>query len=464
MSNVVILISDEHNPRYAAPYGHPYVITPNMEKLAERGTVYENAYCTSPLCMPSRSSFMAGLYVHETQTYSNCNMAMDDFRYPTYGAVMAEQGIHTVHIGKTDVYRPGKELGFSEMILPGDRALPGDTNHGRTPMRVRRGAAARANRFGPGVREQPFSRDPMLVDAAVAWLTEQATNIEKPWMLAVNIVKPHFPHYVTQELWDMYPQGADLPKYGPNCASANHPYARDLRTHFEADLFGEEDICGLRRGYLGCVTFVDRQLGRIMTALENIGQLEETNVIYTSDHGEMLGKFGMWWKCSLYEDSARVPLIASGPDFSSQTRVATPVNLLDLQAALFCCVGVERPEAWHGTPLQEIAIDDPEHVTFSEYHGHGTRSGAFMVRKGDWKLIYYMQAPHQLFDLASDPEELDDLAEVRPEVVAELVTELRKICDPERENRRAHTFEQEQIEAIKATGYQVGKERSTPEA
>ena len=98
MSNVVILISDEHNPRYAAPYGHPYVVTPNMESLAERGTVYENAYCTSPLCMPSRSSFMAGLYVHETQTYSNCNMAMDDFRYPTYGAVMAEQGIHTINI------------------------------------------------------------------------------------------------------------------------------------------------------------------------------------------------------------------------------------------------------------------------------------------------------------------------------------------------------------------------------
>ena len=209
MSNVVLLMSDEHNPRYSSPYGHPTIRTPNMARLEERGTVYENAYCSSPLCMPSRSAFMAGRWVHELQTYSNCNEAMGGFAYPTYGGVLAEQGIHTVHVGKTHVYRPGAELGFSEMILPGDTAPPGDTNMSRTPLAIRPDAPKRADRYGP--HPAPFRVDLSYVDAAVGWLRERAPDLGKPWLLAINLHKPHFPHYATQALWDMYPQAADLP-------------------------------------------------------------------------------------------------------------------------------------------------------------------------------------------------------------------------------------------------------------
>jgi len=449
MSNLVLLISDEHNPRYASPYGHPFIHTPNMQRLAEEGTIFETAYCPSPLCLPSRSSFMSGRWVHEIQTYSNCNVGMEGFRYPSYGAILASQGIHTVHVGKTDVYRPGEALGFSEMLMPQDRPLPGDTNHGRRPLTIRRGAAERADRYGPR-SGNPFGVDLEIMECALAWLRERAPHLDRPWVLAININKPHFPHWVTPELWDMYPQGADLPPYGPECASANHPYARDLRAHFETDLFTEEQVRGLRRGYLGCVTFVDQQLGRILAVLEETGQLDRTNVIYGSDHGEMLGKFGMWWKCSLYEDSVRVPLIAMGPDFASGMRVKTPVTSLDLQATVFQCVGGERPTEWRGKALQHIAPDDPQRVVFAEYHGHGTRSGAFMIRKGDWKLVYYMEGPHQLFNLARDPEELENLADVRPDKVAELEGELRRICDPEEENTRAHRFEQQQLAQIEA--------------
>ncbi|MCD6520273.1 MAG: sulfatase-like hydrolase/transferase [Anaerolineae bacterium] len=447
MSNVLLFLSDEHNPRFSSPYGHPFIQTPNMEWLAQQGTIFENAYCPSPLCMPSRSSFMAGRWVHEIQTYSNCNVGMEEFRYPAYGQLLAEQGVHAVHVGKVDVYRPGKELGFSEMILPGDRPLPGDVNHQRKPsLAIRHGAAKRADGFGP--RAKPFARDLAVVDAAVKWLLERAPQIRGPWVLAVNTVKPHFPHFVTPELWEMYPQGADLPEYGPDCVTANHPYARDLRAHFECDQFTEEQIRGLRRGYLGCVTFIDQQLGRLLDALRKIGQLEQTNVIYTSDHGEMLGKFGMWWKCSLYEDSVRIPLLAAGPDFSQGLRVKTPVSLLDLQASLFHCTEAERPSDWKGSPLQKVPVDDPERVVFAEYHGHGTRSGAFMIRQGRWKLIYYMEAPHQLFDLYEDPEELHNLSEKLPGKVAELEAELRRVCSPEKENERAHAFERAQLELI----------------
>jgi choline-sulfatase len=373
---------------------------------------------------------------------------MEGYDYPTYGGIMAEQGIHTVHIGKTHVYRNAIDLGFSDVILARDTPVPGDANHGRTPLTIRQGAAERASQYGPV--EEPFGRDVAVVDAAVEWITGEAPKKSLPWVLALNTNKPHFPHYVTRELWDMYPQGEDLPEYGAECESANHPYARDLRSHFETDMFTEEQVRGLRRGYLGCVTFVDRQLGRVLDALEETGQLEATNVIYTTDHGEMLGKFGMWWKCSLYEDSVRVPLIAAGPDFPGGVRVQTPVSLLDLQATLFRCVNADRPACWRGTPLQWIPMDDPERAVFGEYHGHGTRSAAFMIRQGRWKLIYCAKAPHQLFDLAEDPQELRNLAGKNPDKVAELERVLRGICDPERENERAHAFEREQLRAIAA--------------
>lgn len=148
MANVIILMSDEHNPFFSSIYGHPVVQTPNMERLAQMGTVYKNTYCPSPLCMPSRTTFITGKRVHETQAYSNCNINLNP-EFSSYGKELAKQGVYTVFIGKTDVHANGKDLGFSEMIMPGDRELPGDVNFCRRPLSIRQGAGARADKFGP---------------------------------------------------------------------------------------------------------------------------------------------------------------------------------------------------------------------------------------------------------------------------------------------------------------------------
>lgn len=437
--NVVMLMSDEHNPFISSLQGHEAVVTPHMERLARQGTLFEDCYCPSPLCVPSRSSFLSGLRVHEHHMYSNCN-AMS-FEYPSYAQVLGEQGVHTVHMGKMDVYRPTSQLGFSEVFFPGDRKKPGDINFVRRPLSIRSDGASRADGFGP--RDgNPFQHDDEIMDAALEWLATRPQHITVPWTLSVCIGKPHFPHYVTPELWDMYPKGGDLPRYGADEASARHPYAQDLRAHFQTDAFSEEQVRGLRRGYLGCVTYVDRQIGRLLDAFERHNLAEDTVFIYTSDHGEMLGKFGMWWKCSLYEDSARVPLLVAGPGFDRGARVQTPVDLMDVQATLFSATSSRRPETWAGEPLQGMPRRDMQRVVFSEYHGHGTRSGAFLIRKGDWKLIYCMEAPHFLFNLAEDPEELRNLAEAAPEKRRELEEELRAICHPEDANREAHAFEE----------------------
>lgn len=445
--NFVLFMSDEHNPRISSIHGHPMVQTPNLERLAAQGTVYENMYCPSPLCLPCRSSFMSGRPVHEIQCYNNCNAI--PFEYPSYGQVLREQGVHAVHIGKVDVYRPAAELGFSEMLLPGDRQPPGDENVTRDPLAIRADGASRASGYGP--RDgNPFGGDDRVVERALEWLATKPATLDQPWVLVVQVVKPHFPHTVTRELWDLYPEGDDLPQYGREAESANHPYAQDLRAHFQTDQFSEKDTRGLRRGYLGCVTYVDRQLGRIMDALEAHGLSESTTLAYTSDHGEMLGKFGMWWKCSLYEDSARVPLVLAGPGVPAGQRISTPVDLHDVRAEMFAVTGATQPSDWSGTPLRELAPDDGTRVAFSEYHGHGTRSGAYLIRRGDWKLIYCMAAPHQLFNLAEDPGELTNLAEAHPGKRKELESELRAICSPEAENDRATAFIQRQLDAIAA--------------
>lgn len=447
MANTLLLIADEHNPLYSSVYGHPFIETPNMDLLAGQGVVFDNAYCPSPLCMPCRSAFMTGRRVHQIRTYNNCNANVDR-DLTVYGRVLAEQGVHTVHVGKTHVFAPGSALGFSEVIRSGDQDYPGDTEIGRNPLQIRHNARLRADRYG--VDSSFMDTDTAHVDSAVAWLNESAESIDRPWTLTVNLNYPHFPHYVSQDLWDAYPQGEDLPEFGTETDSAMHPRAQEIRAHFELNGFTEEQIRGQRRGYLGCVTFIDRQLGRLIDALKSNGQYEDTNVIYTSDHGEMLGKFGMWWKCSLYEDAARIPCIAAGPDFSSNLRVKTPIDLHDVQAGVFQSAGADRPTDWLGHPLQQISENDGERVVFSEYHGHGVTHSAFMVRKGPWKYIHHINAPHQLFNLMDDPHELVNQYDNRPDVAADLKAALLTICDPDVEDQRAAAFIQKQIETIQA--------------
>ncbi len=446
MTNVLILMSDEHNYRVSSVYGHTRVQTPNMERLARDGVVYDAAYCPSPLCAPARASFLSGLPVHQTQVYNNCRLG--DIEFPSYGGMLREQGVYTVHIGKMDAHTTAAKLGFSEIRLPGDRKPPGDTNFCRSPLSIRADGPSRADGFGP--KEDAFANDVRVVDEAIDWLEASAPKLTIPWTLTVNIVAPHFPHFATPDLWQTYDGAGDLPEFGIEMESANHPYAQDLRRHFQTDTFNDAQVVGLRQGYLAGVDFVDQQLGRLLDALELSGQRDDTVVVYTSDHGEMLGKFGMWWKCSMYDDSVRVPLIVSGPGFSTGARSAAPVSLLDVQASLFRTTGADRPADWWGTPLQDIPIDHDDRVTFAEYHGHGTRAGSFMIRKGSWKFLHHSEAPDQLFDLAADPDELVNEFCDQPEVAGDLGHELQKLCNPDVEFARAADRERDLLARVQA--------------
>ena len=449
MSNVIVFMSDEHNPRYSSPYGHGFVDTPNMQWLADNGTLFEHAYCPSPLCVPSRSAFLTGKRVHAVKAYGNDRLGIAP-ETRGLGAVLGQQGVHTVFVGKVHAYRPVVELGFSETIETNDGAWGFDEAQCRRPLAVRPGGAARLDKYGPG--DTPWGNDVTYMDAAIDWLRTRAPEMDRPWVLYVNLVKPHFPHFCTEALWDKYRDHDDLPAHGTEAETAQHPYAQDLRRHFELEHVQEHQVRGLRRGYYACVSFIDEQLGRLLSALGEAGLKDTTNVVYTSDHGEMLGKFGLWWKCNLLEDAARIPYIAAGPDFESGGRVATPVDLHDLQASVFSLTGARRPEHWLGVPLATLPDDDRNRVVFSEYHGHGTRAGAFMVRQGDWKLIHNIEAPDQLFDLGDDPEELENRYEACPPKAEELIAALAGICDPAAEDREAEAAWERQVRLNQQAG------------
>jgi choline-sulfatase len=443
---VLILKSDEHNPRIASTDGHPFIRTPNLERLAARGVVFESAYCPSPLCVPSRSSFISGRPVHQIQTYNN-SLVLERPNYPSYGAILDAAGVHSVHVGKVDAYRPPNELGFTEMFGTDYRGV-GDTMVSREPLALRSDGLERARDVG--VAENPFRGDDRRMEDALAFLRRSA-DLGRPWTIEVNLIAPHFPHRVTEDLWELYADHADLPEYDVTAPPAHHPYAADLRRHFGTHVFTEDLIRAHRRAYYGRVTYVDTQLGRLLDALEATGQEDRTVVVYTSDHGEMLGMFGMWWKSSLYEDSARVPLVVAGPGFPSGARVRTPVSHWDLRATIFAAVGVAQPDGLPGEPLQELSREyrRNDRAVFAEYHGHGTRGSSFMVREGRWKLLYHAKAPHQLFDLDTDPHELHDLAATRPDVVERLTHRLYdEFCDPVVEQDRAERFIRAQLAAL----------------
>lgn len=453
MTNVVFLLSDEHNPRYSSPYGHCVVRTPNMERLAGRGTLFENAYCPSPLCVPSRTAFMAGRYTHETQAYNNSKVV--ERRHPSYGGILADQGVHTLYVGGgTNLYRDPFSLGFSEMPRA-TRVGRGLGTHAIEAERPSSAPVKTTEAHGPV--EGLYAKEGAHIEAAVDWLYAHAPGMNRPWAMTIGINPPHPPYTTEPRYWEMYDGLADLPVHGAEQQSAQHPYVQDVRDNGRWH-YSDELVRDLRRGYFGAVTYVDEQLGRLLDAVDGAGLREDTVVCYSSDHGEMLGKFGMWGKTSLYEDAVRVPMIAAGPGFTPGRRVTTPVTSLDLQAMLFRATGARRPEAWRGRPLQEIPVDDPTRPAFATYHGHNTRGGAFMLRLGDWKLLHNAAAPHQLFNLHQDPEELMNVWPDRPDVVADLETELRAICDPEAVERDAASVRQQQYEAERQLFEKYGPE------
>jgi choline-sulfatase len=234
-----------------------------------------------------------------------------------------------------------------------------------------------------------------------------------------------------------------------------HPVLDQMRDFWDyADYFDRDsEKIGLRNYYALC-SFLDDNVGQVLTALNNSGQAENTQIIYTSDHGDMTGNHGIWGKCYMYEDSVGIPMVMSGPGIESSIN-NTPVSLTDLAATIEYAVHddiIEVENCWQSRPLQKfIEKPDSERPVLSEYHDGGSPCGLFMLRKGCWKYVYFSEGhPALLFDMDKDPWELHNLASETgyAEILAELNNQLRQILDPEEVNRLAFADQAKMVDRL----------------
>ncbi len=445
--NLLILLNDQHNKKMLGCYGHPLVQTPNLDRLAARGTRFSNAYTASPLCVSARASIATGRYVHETGCWDNA-IAYDGSP-ASWGHRLQQAGRSCVSIGKLHYRYEEDPTGFDEQIIPmhiadGVGDLMGSI---RPDLPVRYQSRKYAENVKVGTSPYiDYDRD--IATRATDWLHARADNDDgSPWVLFVSFIAPHFPLTVPKEYFDLYPlDKIDMPKPADIAYQESHPWWKAFLNCNIFDRYFRDDehrkmaiAC-----YLGLCTFTDENIGKVLNALNDSGLAEDTRVVFSSDHGDNMGARGIWGKSTMHEESAGVPMIIAGPDIPENKVVSTPVTHLDLFPTVVEGANLTKlPEDADlpGRSLIDIANspDDPNRVAFSEYHGAASVSGVFMIRKGRYKYIHYTSFPPELFDLETDPEENQNLGENPDfaEIIGEFRAILENIADPETVDARA---------------------------
>jgi len=445
--NFLVVMADQLNAFSVGAYGNPVVKTPHMDRLAERGVLFENAYCNSPLCAPSRFSMMAGRLPSKIGAYDNASLFPANV--PTFAHHLRLMGYRTVLAGKMHFVGPDQLHGFEERLTTD--IYPAD--FGWTPDWLNPGERidwwyhnmSSVKQAGIAEATNQYDFDDEVGFCAMAKLRDLARAGDgRPFCLVASFTHPHDPYATRSKFWALYDDDAiDMPR------TPTIPYA-DLDPHsqrlfhvsaMDAAEISEQDIRNARRAYYGNVTYVDEWLGRLQRLLADTGLAADTAVVVLSDHGDMLGERGLWYKMSFFEHAARIPMIFSVPGLPEGARRSQPVSLVDLFPTLTDLAqrsgAGEAPEpvdGLDGTSLVPLMVGDenaaPERV-LGEFLGEGAVAPCMMIRRGRHKFIHSDPDPAQLYDLETDPEERDNLAgrSVVADVEEALVREMETIWD-----------------------------------
>lgn len=417
--NMLVIMSDEHAPQFAGFHGHPLVQTPALDRLAAEGVVFDNAYCNSPLCVPSRASFMSGLHLHRIGVWDNG--ATLDGNIPTWAHMLRAGGYDAVLSGKMHLVGADNLHGFRAEIEGRRAKHPVSAPRWQEPHRVGN-PNSRKRVEDAGAGDSPHVRmDDRAEAAALRYIRERAES-DQPWALCVGFILPHFPLVVPEPYFSMYyPDRVDLPSSAPGAPGVEHPAHERVRQTFNLYDFSDDQVRRARAAYFGLITYLDAKVGRLVAALHETGQHDNTAVVYTSDHGEMAGEHGLWWKNTLFEHSSRVPLVFNWPGHWEQARrFAGACSLVDLTATVVDLAQAPNPDNLDGDsllPLLEGRTTQWKDEAFCEYTGHATNTPARMLRTGRWKFNRYHGEGHELYDIAADPGEQTNLAG-RPELAA----------------------------------------------
>ncbi|MCY3616338.1 MAG: choline-sulfatase [Acidimicrobiaceae bacterium] len=418
--NILVVMADQLAPHFTGAYGHPLVSTPAMDALAERGARFDAAYCHSPLCAPARFTMLSGQPVSAIGAWDNA--AEFPASVPTIAHYLTLAGYRTCLSGKMHFVGPDQLHGFDERlttdIYPADFAWTPNWDEADTRIGKWYHNMDSLSEAGQALATYQIDYDEEVGFAAVRRLYDLARDTdERPFFLVASFIHPHDPYVARPEWWDLYDHGdIDLPEPMPD--GAVDPHTRRIRRGIEADTVGyTDDQCrNARHGYYANTSYFDSWVGRLVQVLDETGRIDDTVVIATSDHGDMLGDRGTFFKMSFFERSARVPLIMAGPDVT-HTTVSNVCSHLDLLPTLLdIATGGDWPVLGApiaGRSLWEAAAGGRDSVdeATGEYMAEMTSHPMFMIRRGRHKYIHCDADPALLYDVEADPQEHTNLAD-----------------------------------------------------
>ncbi|MBS7662752.1 choline-sulfatase [Pseudomonas lalucatii] len=437
--NILFIMADQmaapilpiHDP--ASP-----VKMPNLVRLAESAVVFDSAYCNSPLCAPSRFTLVSGQLPSKIGAYDNAADFPGDV--PTYAHYLRRLGYRTALSGKMHFCGPDQLHGYEERltsdIYPADYgwAVNWDEPEKRLSWYHNMSSVLQA---GPCVRTNQLDFDEEVVFKAQQYLYDHVRmSPEQPFCLTVSMTHPHDPYTIPEEFWNLYEDVAiPLPSHTIDQAEQD-PHAKRLLKVI--DLWDkplpEDKIKDARRAYFGACSYIDSNIGKLLKTLKDCDLAEDTIIVFSGDHGDMLGERGLWYKMHWFEMAARVPFLVHAPQRFAAHRVSQSVSTMDLLPTLVELAGgsVEPGLALDGRSLLPHLRGEGGHdEVLGEYMAEGSDAPLMMIRRAQWKFIYSEKDPLLLFDLVNDPRELENLAAAAEyqDLVAELLAEARARWD-----------------------------------
>nr|WP_281435944.1 choline-sulfatase [Oricola nitratireducens] len=415
----MIVMVDQLNGKLFPDGPADWLHVPNLRKLADRSVRFTNAYTGSPLCAPGRASFMAGQLPRRTRVYDNAAEFCSDI--PTYAHHLRRAGFQTCLSGKMHFVGPDQLHGFEERLTTD--VYPAD--FGWTPDYRKPGERIdwwyhnMGSVTGAGVAEitNQLEYDDEVAYHAVRKVYDLARGKdERPWMLTVSFTHPHDPYVARRKYWDLYedcehlePEVPVIPYEEQDDHSKRIFDANDWRS-FDITT---ENIRRSRRAYFANISYLDDKIGDILEALRSTRQEDDTIILFVSDHGDMLGERGLWFKMSFFEGSSRVPLMIAAPGVSPAL-VKTPVSTMDVTPTVCDLAKIDISEIHPWTDGETLvplmtggSRDNPVRI---EYAAEGSYAPLVCLRQGKWKYTHCELDEPQLFDLDADPLELKNLA------------------------------------------------------
>lgn len=420
--NILIIMVDQLNGTFFPDGPADFLHSPNLKALAARSARFVNNYTSSPLCAPARASFMAGQLPSRTRVYDNAAEYVSSI--PTFAHHLRRAGYYTALSGKMHFVGPDQLHGFEERlttdIYPADFGWTPD--YRKPGERIDWWYHNMGSVTGAGVAE---ITNQMEYDDEVAFLANQKLYHlarenddagRRPWCVTVSFTHPHDPYVARRRFWDLYEDCEHLEPTVPAIPfDQQDPHSQRLMLACDYQKFGitAENVRRSRQAYFANISYLDEKVGELVDTLTRTRMLDDTLILFCSDHGDMLGERGMWFKMSFFEGSARVPLMISGPGIKAGTHRA-PVSNLDVTPTIADLAGISLAEIMPWTDGESLVpvISGGERTApvLMEYAAEGSYAPLVGIREGKWKYVHCALDPDQLYDLDSDPRELTNLA------------------------------------------------------